>query len=114
MRTVVPVDESLHSLDMDTGGRRSHGVRPLAGIRVLVRRFLPRDAELGHELVDKPGRGGTHRQQFSGLPAATLCCIGQWCGFPTGRQGPHGRAHSRQGPHGALMNTSLWLVIHPG
>lgn len=97
------------------GGRRSHGVRPLAGIRVLVRRFLPRDAELGDELVDKPGRGGTHRHnssQGSGSHAVLYRTV--VAGFPTGRQGPHGRTHSRQGPHGALMNTSLRLVIHPG
>lgn len=75
VRTVLPVDGSLHSLDTDAGGRQSHGVRPLAGIRVLVRRFLLRDAELGDELVDKPERGGTHRHnslQGSRLPRCAV------------------------------------------
>lgn len=36
-------------------GRQSRGVRPLAGDSVLVRKFLPRDTELGDELVDMPG-----------------------------------------------------------
>lgn len=63
---------------MDTWGRRSRGVCPLAGIRVLVREFLPRDAELGDELMDIPGSGGrgswhTQTQQFAGFPAAALC-----------------------------------------
>lgn len=75
MRTVVPVDESLHRLDMDTWRRQSRGVCPLAGIQVLVREFLPRDAELGDELTDMPGEGSRHTQtqQFVGFPAAALC-----------------------------------------
>lgn len=75
VRTVVPVDERLHSLDTDTGRRQSHGVRPLAGIRVLVRRFLPRDAELGDELVDMPGRGGTHRHNSSQGSLLPRCAV---------------------------------------
>lgn len=75
VRTVVPVDGSLHSLDMDAGGRQSHGVHPLAGVPVLVRRLLPRDAELGDELVDKPGRGGTHRHNSSQGSRLPRCAV---------------------------------------
>lgn len=60
-------------------------------------------------------RWHTQTQQFAGLPAATLCCIGQWWqGSPLAGRDHTAGTHSRQGPHGALMNTSLQLVIHPG
>lgn len=80
-----------------TQGRQSHGVRPLAGIQVLVRKFLPRDAELRDELVDMLGRGGTHRHNSSQAPRChTVLYRTVVVGFPTGRQ-----THSRQGPPGA-------------
>lgn len=79
------------------GGRRSHGVRSLAGSRALVRKFLPRDSELGDELVDMPGRGGTHRHNsLQGSPLAHCAVQDSGGGAPHGQQ-----THRRQGPHGA-------------
>lgn len=89
MRTGVPVDESLHRLDTDTGRRQSRGVRPPAWIQVLVREFLPRDAELGDELTDVPG-SQTHRHNSFQASPLPHCAIGEWWWVP------HWQAASQQ------------------
>lgn len=80
---------------------------------MLVRKFLPRDAEPGEDLVDMLGRGGTHRHNSSqGFPLPTLCCTGQWWwGSPLAGRLTAGRDHTVLD---VLMKTSLQLVIHPG
>lgn len=90
------------------GGRQSHGVRPLAGIQVLVRKFLPRDVELGDELWTCRGEAAHTDTTVRRLPAATLRCTGQWWwGSPLAGRLTAGRDNTVLG---ALMNTSLRLV----
>lgn len=97
LRTAVPVDEESPQSGHGHRGSQSHGVRPLAGSRALVRKFLPRDSELGDELVDMPGRGGTHRHNsLQGSPLAHCAVQDSGGGAPHWQQ-----TQRRQGPHGA-------------
>lgn len=62
---------------------------------MLVREFLPRDAELGDELTDVPGSGGQGESAHTdttvcGVPPLPHCAIGErWWG-------PHWQADSQQ------------------
>lgn len=81
---------------------------------MLVRKFLPRDAEPGEDLVDMLGRGGTHRHNSSqGFPLPHCAVQDSGGGVPSPLAGrlTAGRDHTVLD---ALMKTSLRLVIHPG
>lgn len=94
VHTVVPVDESPQSGHGHSGGRQSHGVCPLAGIRCLRISSFPGMQSRVMSWWTCRERRHTQTQEFAGLPAATLLYRTVVVGFPIGRQ-----THSRQGPH---------------
>lgn len=97
VHTVVPMDESLHSLDMDTGWEgRAVVSAHWPGIRCLCVSSFPGTQSWVMSWWTCRERRHTQTQQFAGLPAATLLYRTVVVGFPIGRQ-----THSRQGPHGA-------------
>lgn len=91
VRTVAPVDESPES-GRGHGEGRATVFAHWPGFGCLCVDSFPGMQSWAMSWWTSRERRHTQTQQFSGLPAATLCCIGQWWrGFPTGRQGPHGR-----------------------
>lgn len=63
---------------------------------MLVRKFLPRDAELGDELMDMLGEGSQHTDTtVCGVPPLQHCAIGeQWWSPPLAGRLPAGRDHT--------------------